>query len=70
MMGTPSTNSGRRMEKVFGTSSYVLFNSETDLPYGRQGLTTDFGFNQKRFVFLSSTLNSFKKALTSSLIIL
>lgn len=54
--GKLSTQSVTKMEELFGSSNYVLFDSETDLPDGREGLTTNFGFNQKRFLVLGSNL--------------
>lgn len=44
------------MEELYGSSSYVLFSTETDLKESREGLVTNFGFNQKRFLFLGSYL--------------
>lgn len=53
--GQPSTNSVLRMSEIFGSSTYTLFNTETDFKEGRSdALSQTFGFNQKSFTFLSS----------------
>lgn len=54
--GQPSSASVIKMEEIQGSSSYSLFKTETDLKEGREGLATNFGFNQKRFIFLGSIL--------------
>lgn len=54
--GMPPSRSVSMTKEMLGSTTYKLFDTSCDLKANRQFLSSNFGFNQKRYIFLGSKL--------------